>query len=50
MLCWGRSSNFDDPLGKEWNARRRAGGMVILQPGQTVEWKVRLEIFPVTKT
>ena len=36
--------NYDDPFGREW-ARDEDTGMVVLQPGQTVEWKVRLEIF-----
>lgn len=36
--------NFDDPLGREWPALEDTG-MVVLQPGQTVQWKVRLELF-----
>ncbi len=39
--------NYDDPLGKEW-AKGEDTGMVVLQPGQTVQWKVRLEIFSLT--
>lgn len=38
--------NYDDPFGREWG--NEDTGMVVLQPGQTVQWKVRLEIFPLT--
>ena len=37
--------NFDDPFGKEWD-KDEDTGMVVLQPGQMVQWKVRLELFP----
>ena len=36
--------NYDDPFGREW-AKDEDTGMVVLQPGQTVQWKIRLEIF-----
>ncbi len=36
--------NYDDPLGREWPSTEDTG-MVVLQPGQTVQWKVRLELF-----
>ena len=39
--------NLDDPLGREW-APTEDTGMVILQPGQSIQWKVRLELFPMT--
>ena len=35
--------NYDDPFGKEWGGEDT--GMRTLQPGETVEWKVRLELF-----
>jgi aldose 1-epimerase len=35
--------NFNDPFGKEWG--NRDTGMVTLQPGQSVTWKVKLELF-----
>jgi aldose 1-epimerase len=35
--------NFVDPLGKEWKGMDT--GMVTLRPGQSVTWKVRLELF-----
>jgi len=35
--------NFPDPYDKNWGALNT--GMVLLQPGQSVTWKVRLEIF-----
>jgi galactose mutarotase-like enzyme len=36
--------NYPDPFGREW---RNGGdtGMVVLDPGQTTQWKVRLELF-----
>ncbi|HMH14352.1 MAG TPA: hypothetical protein VK578_14720 [Edaphobacter sp.] len=36
--------NYDDPFGPEW-AKDEDTGMVVLQPGQSVQWQVRLEIF-----
>jgi aldose 1-epimerase len=39
--------NYDDPFGREWG-KDEDTGMVVLQPGQSVQWVVRLEIFPVT--
>jgi aldose 1-epimerase len=36
--------NYDDPFGREW-ARDEDTGMVVLQPGQSTQWKIRLEIF-----
>ncbi len=44
----GMQSNLDDPFGKEWNDRPGAG-IATLQPGESVEWHLRLEIFPVSK-
>jgi galactose mutarotase-like enzyme len=35
--------NFVDPFGKEWKGMDT--GMVTLRPGQSVTWKVRLELF-----
>jgi aldose 1-epimerase len=39
--------NYDDPLGRQW-PKDEDTGMVILQPGQSTQWKVRLELFPLT--
>lgn len=39
--------NYDDPFGPEW-PKGEDTGMVVLQPGQTVQWKIRLEIFSLT--
>ncbi len=39
--------NYDDPFGHEW-AKEEDTGMVVLQPGQSVQWMVRLEIFSLT--
>ncbi len=36
--------NYDDPLGREW-PKDEDTGMAVLQPGQSVQWKVRLELF-----
>jgi len=37
-------TNYPDPFGREW-AGQGGSGMVVLQPGQSMEWKVRLEVF-----
>ena len=42
-------SNFDDPFGHQW-AKDEDTGMVVLQPGQTMQWKIRLEIFALSST
>jgi hypothetical protein len=39
----GPNTNFDDPFGPEW-ASPEGAGMVILAPGATFQWKVRVEI------
>ncbi|NYF89946.1 hypothetical protein HDF08_002013 [Edaphobacter lichenicola] len=36
--------NYDDPFGHEW-AKGEDTGMVVLQPGESTQWRVRLEIF-----
>jgi galactose mutarotase-like enzyme len=41
--------NYPDPFGHEWD-KAGATGMVVLQPGQSTEWKVRLEILPLNGT
>ena len=41
--------NFDDPFGHEW-AREEDTGMVVLQPGQSTQWKIRLEIFSLSSS
>jgi aldose 1-epimerase len=40
-------SNYDDPFGKEWSKDPDAG-IVVLSPGQTTRWRVRLELFPLS--
>jgi aldose 1-epimerase len=47
-VSMGAQTNYDDPLGKEWDAADKAP-IVILQPGQSMVWKVKLEIFPLGK-
>jgi galactose mutarotase-like enzyme len=44
----GAQTNYDDPLGKEWGVGDTPA-IVTLQPGQSVMWKVKLEIFPLAK-
>jgi galactose mutarotase-like enzyme len=41
--------NYDDPFGKEWS-KDEDTGMVVLQPGQTTQWRVRLEIYSLSQT
>lgn len=41
--------NFDDPFGREW-PKGEDTGMVVLQPGQSTQWKIRLEIFSLSST
>lgn len=36
--------NYDDPFGREW-VKNEDTGMVVLQPGESTQWKIRLEIF-----
>ena len=39
--------NYDDPFGREWG-KEADTGIVVLQPGQSTQWKVRLELVPLT--
>jgi galactose mutarotase-like enzyme len=39
--------NLADPYNKTWG--KRNNGMVLLQPGQSVPWRVRLELFTPAK-
>jgi galactose mutarotase-like enzyme len=43
----GPQFNYPDPLGHEWE-KSGSTGMVVLQPGETTQWKVRLEILPLS--
>jgi aldose 1-epimerase len=36
--------NYDDPFGREW-PRDEDTGMVLLEPGRSATWRIRLEIF-----
>jgi galactose mutarotase-like enzyme len=42
-------SNYDDPFGHQW-AKDEDTGMVVLQPGQSMQWKIRLEIFSLSSS
>jgi hypothetical protein len=35
--------NYDDPFGRVWG--NQDTGMTIVKPGQTVQWRIRVEIF-----
>ncbi len=40
-------TNLDDPFGRRWGSGEDTG-MVIAQPGQTVHWEIRVELFALT--
>jgi galactose mutarotase-like enzyme len=40
----GPQFNYDDPFGREW-PKETDTGMVVLQPGQSTQWEIRLELF-----
>jgi len=42
-------TNYDDPFGHEWMSGEDTG-MVVLQPGQSIQWKIRLEIFSLSSS
>ena len=41
---WKAQYNLPDPFEKEWGGNTNTG-MVMLEPGQSTEWKVRLELY-----
>lgn len=41
--------NYDDPFGREWSTEEDTG-MVVLEPGKTTQWRIRLELFPLANT
>jgi galactose mutarotase-like enzyme len=41
--------NYDDPFGREWR-KDEDTGMVVLQPGKSATWRIRLEIFTLSST
>jgi len=43
----GPNMNLPDPFGSEWD-HLDTTGMVVLQPGDSVQWKVQIEIFSLT--
>jgi aldose 1-epimerase len=45
FIMIGPQFNYPDPLGREWE-KSGGSGMVTLAPGQSVQWKVRLEVLP----
>lgn len=48
-IALGAQTNYPDPLGKEWE---KSGGSEIIElgPGQSVEWRIKLDIFPLADT
>ncbi|WP_263381665.1 aldose epimerase family protein [Granulicella arctica] len=47
MISIDPQTNYDDPFGREWS-KDEDTGMVVLQPGESMQWKVRLELFPIS--
>ncbi len=45
-VSFGAQTNFDDPFGREW-AGCSGPGIAVLEPGQSLQWKVRVEIFAI---
>ena len=45
FIALGPQTNYDDPLARMWTGDE---AITALEPGQTLEWRVRVEIFPVT--
>ncbi len=43
----GPYTNFDDALGSEWDTSE-GSGITTLQPGDSLQWKVRVEVFTFT--
>ncbi len=43
----GPSTNFDDALGPQWETSE-GSGITTLQPGDSLQWKVRVEVFTFT--
>lgn len=41
----GPNTNYPDAFGSEWKSQD--SGMVTLAPGQSIQWKVRLEVAPI---
>jgi aldose 1-epimerase len=48
FISIGPRFNYDDPFGHEWSGNEDTG-MITLAPGQSVEWRIRLEIFSLTE-
>lgn len=46
-VCIGPATNFDDALGAQWNTSE-GSGITTLQPGDSIQWKVRVELFSLT--
>ena len=45
-ISLGTQTNYDDPFGREWGTS--GSGITVLLPGQSLQWKVRVEIFAIT--
>ncbi|WP_162538062.1 hypothetical protein [Granulicella sp. WH15] len=44
-LSLGPQVNFDDPLGHQWDRNME---MPVLAPGASMEWRIKLDLFPLT--
>jgi len=40
-------TNYDDPFGREWG-KDEDPGLIVLEPGEGMQWKVRLELFQIS--
>lgn len=50
MVSIDPQSNYGDPFGREWS-KDEDTGLVVLHPGESMQWKIRLELFqPSTST
>ncbi len=45
-VSFGTQTNLDDPLGREWSAGT-GPGITVLEPGQSLQWKMRVELFAI---
>ena len=43
----GFQTNYDDPFSRVWTADD-AAGISVLQPGQTLQWRLRMEVFAIS--
>lgn len=44
-ISLGFQTNYDDPFCRAWG-KEGQDGMQVLQPGESLQWRIRLELFP----